>query len=230
MPENQKLLDRLTEQLQRKITRVTEAICRLREETRHKIQSIRDSLNKASTRVHERVSRHIKSTKEQHDDLSKEMNTGLNMAKQERSKFMQDVNKNNQEVRDGFCRSELANARKIAELDREVAELREQISGVANNTSIQPNNFTLSDVNQAQPGQSGNNAVSEPCASNSSCMIESIEIGCSDGMNRNALSGNVCSMTSTTSGGQILPELSFLTFRIREQSSVHFLTHWGPGI
>ena len=54
-------------------------------------------------------------------------------------------------------------------------------------------------------------------------MIENIEIGCSHGKNGNALSGNVCSLTPTTSGGQILPELSFPTFRYREQSSVHFL-------
>jgi len=165
MEGNQKLADRLTEQLQCEITRVTEAICQLREETRHKIRSIRDSLNKPSTRVDERVSRHIKSTKEQNDNLCKEMNTGL-MAKQEISMFMQDVNKNNQEVRDGFCQSELANAQKFTEIEREVAELREQISRVANNTRVQPNNFTLPDVNQVQPGQSGNNAVSEPCASN----------------------------------------------------------------
>jgi hypothetical protein len=54
-------------------------------------------------------------------------------------------------------------------------------------------------------------------------MIKSIEIGCSRGINGNALSGNICSMTPTTSGGQILPELSFPTFRSREQSSVHSL-------
>jgi len=66
-----------------------------------------------------------------------------------------------------LCRSEAANAQKFAELDREVAELREQIYVVASNTSVQPNNPTLSDVNQVQPGHSGNNAVSEPCASNS---------------------------------------------------------------
>jgi len=105
--------------------KVTEAICQLREETRHEIHSIRDDLNKLSTSVDERVSRHITSTKEQHYNLCKETNTELNVAKQEISTFMQDVNKNNQEVRDSFCRSELANAQKFAELDREVAELRE---------------------------------------------------------------------------------------------------------
>ena len=42
------------------------------------------------------------------------MNTELNVAKQEISTFMQDVNKNNQEVRDSLCRSELANAQKFA--------------------------------------------------------------------------------------------------------------------
>ena len=94
---------------------------------------------------------------------------------------------------------------------------------VANNTSVQPNNSTLSDVSQVQPGQSGNNAVSEPCASNSSCMMESIQIGCSHGMNGNALSGNVCSMTPTTSGGRTLPELCLPTFSSPEQSAVHFL-------
>jgi len=65
-----------------------------------------------------RVSRHINSTKEQNDSLRKEMNTKLNVTKQEMSTFMQDVNKNNQEVREGFCQSELANAQKFAELDR----------------------------------------------------------------------------------------------------------------
>jgi hypothetical protein len=35
---NQKLADRLTEQLQREITDVTEVICQLRDETRQEIQ------------------------------------------------------------------------------------------------------------------------------------------------------------------------------------------------
>jgi flagellin-like hook-associated protein FlgL len=64
------------------------------------------------------------------------MNIELNVAKQEIRTFMQDVNKNNQEVRDSFCQSELATAHKFTELEREVAELREQISKVANNTSV----------------------------------------------------------------------------------------------
>jgi hypothetical protein len=42
-------------------------------------------------------------------------------------------------------------------------------------------------------------------------------------MDGNALSGNVCSMTPTTSKGQILPELSLPTFSSREQRAVHFL-------
>ena len=169
MAENQKLADRLIEQLQHEITKVTEAICQLREEIRHKIQPIRDDLNKLSTSVDEKVSRHINSTKEQHDNLHKEMNTELNVAKQEINTFMEDVNKNNQEAQDNFCQSERANAQKFAEPDREVAELREQISRVANNTSIQPNNSTLSDASQVQPGQPSNNALNEPCASNSIC-------------------------------------------------------------
>jgi F0F1-type ATP synthase membrane subunit b/b' len=44
----------------------------------------------------------INSTKEQNDSLHKEMNTKLNVTKQEISTFMQDVNKNNQEVRDSL--------------------------------------------------------------------------------------------------------------------------------
>ena len=228
MVENQKLADRLTEQVQHEITKVTEAICQLREETRREIQSVRDDLNKLSTSVDERVSRHINNTKEQHDNLRKEMITELKVAKQEINTFMQDVNKNNQEVRDSFGQSERANAQKFAELDREVAELREQISRVANDTSVPLNDSTLSDASQVQPSQRGNNAVSVPCTSNSSCMTESIEIGCSRGMNGNALNGNVCSMTPTnvsapTIGGQILPELSLPTFSSREQSAVHFL-------
>jgi len=59
MAENLELVDRLTEQLQHEITKVTEAICQLREETRHQITSIRDDLNKLSTSVDERVSRHF---------------------------------------------------------------------------------------------------------------------------------------------------------------------------
>ena len=66
------------------------------------------------------------------------------------------------------------------------------------------------------------------CTPYSSCMTESIEIGCSHGMNGNALNGNVCSMiptneTAPTIGGQILPELFLPTFSSREQSAVHFL-------
>jgi hypothetical protein len=40
MAEYRKLAVRLTEQLQYEISKVTEAICQLREETRHEIQSI----------------------------------------------------------------------------------------------------------------------------------------------------------------------------------------------
>jgi flagellin-like hook-associated protein FlgL len=123
------------------------------------------------------------------------MNIELNVAKQELSTFMQDVNKNHQEVRDSFCRSELANTKTFAEIDREIADLREQISRVANNTGVQHYNSALTDESQVQPSQSSSNIVSEPCTSNSSSMIESIEIGCSHGMNVNVLNGNVCSTT-----------------------------------
>jgi ElaB/YqjD/DUF883 family membrane-anchored ribosome-binding protein len=70
---------------------------------------MRDDLNELSASVDERVSRHINSTKGQHVSLRKENNTVLNVAKQEISTFMQDVSKNNQEVRNSFCRPELAN-------------------------------------------------------------------------------------------------------------------------
>jgi len=42
--------------------------------------------------------------------LRKDLNTKLNLEKQEISTFMQDVSKNNQEVQDSFCQSESANA------------------------------------------------------------------------------------------------------------------------
>ena len=122
-----------------------------------------------------------------------------------------------------FFQSELANSLKCAELDREIAELREHISWAANSTSAEPNNSTLSDASQVQPGQSGNNAVSEPCASNSSCMIESMEIGCSHGMNGNALNGNVCSVITAIIVWQILPEFSLPTFTSRKHSALHIL-------
>ena len=99
----------------------------MREETRHEIKSITDDLNKLSARVDGRVPRDISSTKQQHDTLHKEMNTELSVAKQDLIAFMQDLNKNNQEVRDSFCHSELAEEHKCASLDRDVAELREQI-------------------------------------------------------------------------------------------------------
>jgi hypothetical protein len=63
-------------------------------------------------------------------------------------------------------------------------------------------------------------------------MIESVEIGCSHGMNGNVLNGNVCptapiNVSVPTAGGQILPELSLLTFNSREQRAVHFLKDFG---
>jgi len=54
MEEKQKLANRLTEQLQHEITKVREAICQLREETRHELQSISDDINKLSASVDER--------------------------------------------------------------------------------------------------------------------------------------------------------------------------------
>ena len=69
-------------------------------------------------------------------------------------------------MREGFCQSELANAQRFVELDREVAELKEQISRVANNTSVQSNNPALSDVSHVQQSQSAINTVSERCTSN----------------------------------------------------------------
>jgi hypothetical protein len=47
------------------ITKVTETIGQLREETRHDIQSIRNDVNKLSASVDDRGSRHINSTNEQ---------------------------------------------------------------------------------------------------------------------------------------------------------------------
>ena len=88
---------------------------------------------------------------------------------------MQDVSKNKLEVRDIFCRPDLANTKTLDELDRKVPDLREQISIVANTARVQFNHCTLSDTSQVQPGQSCNNTFSETCASNSSCMIESAE-------------------------------------------------------
>jgi hypothetical protein len=59
-------------------------------------------------------------------------------------------------------------------------------------------------------------------------VIESVEFGCSHGMNGNVLNGDVCLMTPInvsvpTVGAQILPELSHPTFSSREQSAVNFL-------
>jgi len=59
-------------------------------------------------------------------------------------------------------------------------------------------------------------------------MIESVETGCSHGMNGKVLNGNVCSVTPInvtlpTTGGNFLPELSLLTFSSGEHSVVHSL-------
>jgi hypothetical protein len=59
-------------------------------------------------------------------------------------------------------------------------------------------------------------------------MIESVQIGCSHGMNGIVLNGNVCSTTPVNvnlliTGGNILPELSFPTFSRREQNSLQSL-------
>jgi len=53
----------------------------MRGETIQEIPSIRDDLKKLSDSVDERVSRHINITKEQNDNLRKEKNTELNVAK-----------------------------------------------------------------------------------------------------------------------------------------------------
>jgi hypothetical protein len=57
-------------------------------------------------------------------------------------------------------------------------------------------------------------------------MIEIVGSGCSHGMNGNVWNGNVCSVTPinvsvSTTGGNILLELSLPTFNSSEQSAVH---------
>ena len=79
-----------------------------------------------------------------------------------------------------------------------------------------------------QPGQSGNSAASEPCASNSSYIIENVDIGFPHGMNGNVLNGNVYLMTPVNmsvpnNGSKILPELALPTLSSREHNTVHFL-------
>jgi len=93
---------------------------------------------------------------------------------------------------------------------------------------VQPNHCTLSDTSQMQPGQSDKITVSETCASNSSCVVESVETECSHGMNGNVLNGNVCSMppmnvSVPTTEENTLPELALTTFSSREHRAVHSL-------
>jgi len=109
-----------------------------------------------------------------------------------------------------------------------VPDLREQISRVANRACVQPSHCTLSDTSQVQPGQSDKIAVSETCASNSSCVFVSVETECSHGMNGNVLNGNVCllapmNVSVPTTGGKILPELALPTFSSREHNAVNSL-------
>jgi hypothetical protein len=159
--------------------------------------------------------------------LRKEINAELKVVKQEIDILKQGVNKRNQEVPDSFSRSELANAEKFAEADKQVADVREQVSSIVNNTNLQPSNTIFSDAIQMRPGQSDNNAASATNASNSMCMNESVEMDCSHGMHGNVLHGNVCPMTpvnlsAPNNASQILPELALPKFSSRDQSAVHF--------
>jgi uncharacterized phage infection (PIP) family protein YhgE len=144
----------------------------------------------------------------------------LQGAKQEINTLKQDVNKGNQEIRDRFSSSELVNAQKFADIDRRVADLREQMSSIANNTNGQQNNTLLSDAIQTRPSQSDTNTASETCTSNQTCMNESVEIGCSH--------GNMCAMTPVNwavpnNGSQVLPELALPKFSSRYQNAVQFV-------
>jgi hypothetical protein len=113
----------------------------LREETREETQSVSDELNKLSCSVDERVSRHIHSTKYENEVWRKTINTEMKVAKQKIDTLKQDVNKRDQKVQDRFRRSKLANAKKYAEADKQVADLGEQTSTRVNNTNVQPNNL-----------------------------------------------------------------------------------------
>jgi hypothetical protein len=220
MAENEKLADRLSEKVQQEITKVTQAICQLREETKGEIQLVRDEFDKLSNSVDERIAIHDKSTKHENDLLRKEMTTELQGAKQEINTIKQDVKKGNQEIRDRFCSSELSNAQKFTEIDKQVADLREQMSSIAKYTNGQQNNTLLSDAIQIRPSSSGTHTASETCTSNPTCMNESVEIGCSH--------GNMCSMTPVNwavpnNGSQVLPELALPKFSSRDQNAVQFI-------
>ena len=224
MAENQKLADRFTGQLQEEIAKVTQAINDLREETKGEIQSVRDELNKLSSSVDERVCRHIEHTKKAHDVLRTEIGKELKAAKQEIDSVKQDVNKKNQDVLDSLSRSDLANEQKFIEVDRQVAELRGQISSIASTTKVSPSNASTSDVIQMQQGQSGVETTDETRAS----MNENVEMECLHGMNGTSLHGKVCPTTPvdvsvTNNVNQVLPELALPKFSSRGQSAVNFL-------
>jgi predicted nucleic acid-binding Zn-ribbon protein len=127
--------------------------------------------------------------------LRTEIGKELKAAKQEIDAVKQDVNKKNQDVLDSLSRSDLANEQKFIEVNRQVAELRGQISSIASATKVSPSNASTSDVIQMQQGQSGVETTDETRACNSTSMNESMDMECLHGMNGSSLYGKVCPTT-----------------------------------
>jgi ElaB/YqjD/DUF883 family membrane-anchored ribosome-binding protein len=146
MAENKKLADIFTGQLQEEIAKVTQAINDLREETKGEIQSVRNELNKLSSSVDERVCRHTESTKKALDVLRTEIGKEPKAAKKEIDAVKHEANKKNQDVLESLDHSDLTNEQTFIEVDRQVAELRGQISSIASTTKVPPNNASTSDV------------------------------------------------------------------------------------
>ena len=120
-----------------------------------------------------------------HEILCKEVISELSAAKQETDAFRQEVSKKNKEVQNQFSsanKTELEVRKKIAEKNEEVVELKKQTDEIKDNKSNQlGNNFCTATI-QVQLGPTTIAVTSNTSESNTSCVNDPVDTGCSLGV------------------------------------------------
>jgi len=92
------LVDKLNQYVKQETDKLVHDVSQLRQDNDKEIHLVRNNIKKLASNLDEKINRHVKSSKVNHEMLHKEVISEMSTVKQETDAFRQDVSKKNQEV------------------------------------------------------------------------------------------------------------------------------------
>jgi ElaB/YqjD/DUF883 family membrane-anchored ribosome-binding protein len=96
--ENKMLVDKLNQYVKQETDKLVHDVSQLRQDNDKEIHLVRNNIKELANNLDEKINRHVKSSKVNHEMLHKEVISEMSTVKQETDPFRQDVIKKNQEV------------------------------------------------------------------------------------------------------------------------------------